>query len=376
MRRIVIIVLSILLGTILLPGKVSAEGTKEAKAILLRPHNSEIVMDQKNSTDRYSVAGLCKIPALLTLCRAFDEGLIPLDTEMEVSQKASKVPGPTAFLEAGEQVRAGELIKAAVMISAGDAIWTLMENAFGSEEIFLQNIGIVLKDAGVDLTLETCLGTGTLFSCDDLYRLGELAIESKTFLQYAGLYMDSLSHQKGSTTELVNANRMIRSYGGCIGLLTGSSREDGYCGVFAAKRNEMTYLCCIIGSPTSEARFAEATQLLDNAFANYKLETPASAGKTLYPEWPVLYGDRKTVDLVPHDNVVLLRSKADGALEQSDDLPEALLAPLDPDAAVGNVTFTDAAGNTLAVVALYPSEIVRSNGYPDVIRRLIASYLE
>lgn len=371
MRKILSVLLSFVF--VLLPLSAKAEG-KSAKAYLLMPLHSGTTLEEKNSDEAYSVAGLCKLPAILTLCRAFDNGLIDEAASMQVSQKASKVSGPTAFLNPGESVPAGELIKAAVMISAGDAIWTLMENAFGSEEVFLQNIGVVLEEAGVSLSLSSCLGTGTRFTCRDLLRLAEIATESKTFLRWCSVYMDSLPHQKGSATELVNANRMIRSYNGCFGLMTGSSRDDGYCGVFAARRNNMTYLCCVIGSDTSEQRFAEATRLFDYAFANYRLETPAVKGEPLLKEQEVLYGDAKTVDLLPHETVSLLLKKQDREVTPAFDLPEPLTAPLDPDTPVGSVTFTDASGNLLAVVELYPSALVQSNGYRDVLRRILAAY--
>ena len=337
----------VLCAALLLPRFAAAE-SKTAKAELLMPAGSAAVLSEQNASDPLPVAGLTKLPAILTLCRAFDTGLIAPDTEMEVSKKASKVSGPTAFLEAGERVRAEELIKAAVMISAGDAITALMENAFGSEEVFLNNIGVILKEAGVDVAMENSLGTGTLFSCEDLIKLGNAALSSKTYLDYSGRYMDELPHAGRSDTELANANRMVRSYSGCFGLLTGSSKTDGYCGLFAAKRNDMTYLCAVIGSPTSEARFSEATKLFDNAFANYRLETPATANEPLLTDVPVLYGDQKSVNLVPLETTVYLMNKADGGIVTQFEVPETLLAPLDPAVSVGTATFYDAGGNCSA----------------------------
>ena len=372
MRRFWMVVLCAAL--LMLPLHGLAESSDQ-KAYLLMPAGSGAVLRQERAEERFSVAGLCKLPAILTLCRAFDQGLIASDAVVDVSKRASKVSGPSAFLEAGERIAAGELIKAAVMISAGDAITALGETAFGSEEVFLQNIGVILGEAGIDQIPPSSLGTGMQFSCEELLRLGNAALGSETYRRYCGLYMDSVTHSRGSTTELVTGNRMVRSYSGCFGLLTGSSREDGYCGVFAAERNGMTYLCAVIGSPTSDARFARAGQLFDDAFANYRLDVPATQGEPLLEDYPVLYGDRKAVTLVPEDTVVLLRSKTDGAIDASYDLPDALLAPLDPKVPVGSVSFTDESGVTLAVTQLYPTETVLSNGYRDVLCRLLAQYL-
>ena len=141
---------------------------------------AESLLDKKG-TEAKAVAGLRKLPAVLTLCRAFDSGLISESTGMQVSPRAAAVPGPTAFLESGERIEAGELLKAAVMISAGDAIVTLGENAFGSESVFLNNIMVTLKELGVDRVLPDCLGTGVAFSAQDLCILGAAAVRSEHF---------------------------------------------------------------------------------------------------------------------------------------------------------------------------------------------------
>ena len=91
------------------------------------PMVAAVLMDVGSDTILYSsfgdapfdVAGLVKLPAILTLAEAFDEGVIAAASEMRVSARAAKISGPTAFLSDGETICAGELMKAAVMISAG-----------------------------------------------------------------------------------------------------------------------------------------------------------------------------------------------------------------------------------------------------------------
>ena len=158
MRRFVSLLLTVFI--LLLPVGTWGEGEPvEVSAsawCLTLPGRAEPLLDKKG-TEPMSVAGLRKLPAVLTLCRAFDSGLIAESTGMQVSPHAASISGPTAFLESGERIEAGELLKAAVMISAGDAIVTLGENAFGSESVFLNNIQVTLKELGIDRTLTDCL---------------------------------------------------------------------------------------------------------------------------------------------------------------------------------------------------------------------------
>ena len=337
------------------------------------PGRMEPLLDNKGS-EAMPVAGLRKLPAVLTLCRAFDSGLILESTGMQVSPHAASISGPTAFLESGERIEAGELLKAAVMISAGDAIVTLGENAFGSESVFLNNIQVTLKELGIDRTLTDCLGTGTAFSALDLCALGAAAAKSKSFCRWSGQYMEHIIHSGGRETELVNANRMIRSYSGCFGLMTGSQKEEGYSGVFAVKRQDVVYVAAVIGAKSSENRFAAAGALFDYAFATFQPVRLAGAGEVVVPDWPVLSGDRDVVDLVAHEDASLLLNKQAGKVERRLDVAEPLTAPLYADVTVGSAVFT-LGGEEVFSIPLYPAEDVASHSLVDLMRRVAGWYL-
>ncbi len=337
------------------------------------PGREEPLLDKKGG-EAMAVAGLRKLPAVLTLCRAFDKGLISESVGMQVSPHAASIPGPTAFLESGERIDAGSLLMAAVMISAGDAIVTLGENAFGSESVFLNNIQVTLKELGVERTLTDCLGSGTAFSARDLCAMGTAAVKSEHFCRWSGQYREHIVHAGGRETELVNANRMIRSYSGCFGLMTGSQKEEGYTGVFAVKRQEVVYVAAIIGAKSSEERFAAAGALFDYAFATFQPVRLTGAQEVVAPDWPVLYGDRDAVDLVAHEDASLLLAKQAGKVERRLDVPDPLTAPLFTEDPVGNAVFT-LGGEEVYTVALYPAADVVSHSLLDLLRRIGADYL-
>ena len=374
MRRFVSLVLTVFV--LLLPVGTWGEEPVSADApawCLMLPGREEPLLDKKG-TEPMAVAGLRKLPAVLTLCRAFDSGLIQESAGMQVSPRAASIPGPTAFLESGERIEAGELLKAAVMISAGDAIVTLGENAFGSESVFLNNIMVTLKELGVDRPLSDCLGTGTTFSAQDLCVLGAAAAKSEHFCRWSGQYREHIIHAGARETELVNANRMIRSYSGCFGLMTGSQKEEGYSGVFAVKRQDVVYVAAVVGAKSSEARFAAAGSLFDYAFATFQPVRLTGAGEVVAPDWPVLYGDVPAVDLVAHEDASLLLSKQAGKVDRRMDVPDPLTAPLSAAEPVGSAVFS-LGGEEVCSVALYPAADVISHSLLDLLRRIGADYL-
>jgi len=324
----------------------------------------------------YEVAGLAKLPAILTLCQAFDEGMLHADTEMTVSARASDIGGPTAFLEEGERIRASELIKAAVMISAGDAIVALGENAYGSETMFLENIHVTLRLAGVEKQMTDACGTGMQFTAKELACLGAAAMRSETFQKYCTLYREVLLHADGRETELVNANRLVRSYSGCKGLITGSSGTSTYCGVFAAERSGTGFLAVVIGAASANDRFAAAETMLNYGFSNFVSQQLCRAETIVAEAVPVHEGAEKTVNLIAREDVrILLPKSAQQGLREEREIPEILNAPVDVSQPLGALHFLDASGKQLASVPLYADRAVEAFGWKDVFSAIAVRFL-
>ncbi len=349
-------------------------GTESLSAAVLMEQQTSTRLWASNADGDCAVAGLSKLPALLTLAQSMDEGAIDPLAGMSVSSHAASIPGPTAFLDGGETVAANELMKAAVMISAGDAIMTLGENAYGSESVFVENINITMRQLGLTKTVIDAVGSGLKLTAWELATLGKAAAESKTFTQYCTLYMDSITHADGRETELVNANRLINNYAGCSGLMTGSSADDGYCGVFYAKRNGTNLIAVVVGAADAGKRTVAATALLDFGFSGFRTETLVKAGTPVVEAVPVRNGDVKSVDLVPRETVTIVLQSASGKLKKVFEAPSYLEAPLDINMVVCEVAFTGEDGNTVAAVPLYPAKEVAAFGIGDILLRIMAIF--
>ena len=371
MRRILSVLTAVLMMVCFVP-QASAEPAAKAYCVVSAGANESI--SEYNADESTGVAGLSKLPAVLTLCRAVDRSLLPLDAEITVGKRASEIGGPSAYLKSGENIQAEPLLQASVMISAGDAICALLDHAFGSEDVSLQNINLTLKEIGVERQLSRALGTSESFTCRELAAMGIAACGSETFLKYCGVKYAVLHHADGRETELANANKLLSTLPGCIGLMTGSSKPDGYCGVFACKRGDSTLICTMTGAPNSKTRFEVAAKLFEEAFANYAVFDLASTDEPILERYPVENGDAETVDLYVKENVSLLLKKSDGEPEREWMLPDTLKAPLDPDLAAGSVRFTDRNGTVLYEIAVYPGRAVSATGFRDILKRILSAY--
>ena len=106
MRRFLCLFVACLCLLAVVPAVALAEGYDCKSCLVVGEGQQTPLLEQKGDVS-LPAAGLCKLPAVLTLCRAFDNEVIEENTLMSVSRRAAGIFGPTAFLEAGEQIAAG-----------------------------------------------------------------------------------------------------------------------------------------------------------------------------------------------------------------------------------------------------------------------------
>lgn len=348
---------------------------KDATGALLAEAGTQQVLMEESADTARSVAGLSKLPAILVLCEAVDQGKLDLKSDIAVSRNAASVPGPTAFIEGGEIVPAENLIKAACMICAGDAVVALGEALFGTETAFVDQINARLKELGIGATLANATGQGTELSPRQLGILGAALMQSPCFAARSKLTLESFTHADGRETELVNANRMLRSYAGCGGVTTGSSAADGYCGVFFVTRGDTQLVCVVLGCKNASSRFALASAMLDQAFATKKAQKLAKQGDVLAENVRVHGGKQRSVDLVAKDTVVLLLDKSAPALVTVEDIPDQLDAPLAATDVVGSISYRTPDGAEVGKVELVPAQDVEQAFLSEIIRDLLLSFI-
>lgn len=345
-----------------------------AKSAVIAELSSLTPVIAKETDTKLDVAGLARLPVLLYVCESIDAGKLALDATVTVSEAAAAVPGPTAFVEANERISAESLLKAAVMILAGDAIQALAEACAGTSGAALSSINARLSELCIEAECMSLSAEGIRLSANDLLKLGAALAESETFCAYSAVYMDEIVHEKGNRTELVNANRLIRNTTGCFGMATGSSTEAGYCGLFGVRRGETAYLCVVTGAPDSAMRFSIAQEMIEYCFVTYKATTLARAGEVLVEAMPIHGATVHSVDLVAGADAVLLLRQGE-TYERTLSLPETLDAPIHAGQAVGKAYFTGPDGNVVAEIDLLPQMDVPCATLWDHVRRVFVNWL-
>ena len=331
---------------------------------------SMTLLDGEAAEEKRDVAGLVKLPALLVICEAMDSGAFAPSDMLTVSERAAHATGPTAFLEAGESVSADGLMKAAVTITAADAIVTLAEHCMAESE-FVSRINKRLAELDIQANAQDITGGGLTFSCRELAAVGAQLIKSPTFCAYSTMYYEELIHADGRRTELASSNKLLRSLMGCSGVATGSSQSAGYCGVFSAKRGDSEYVVAVTGAKSSSARAEIAGKALELAFTAYRTVTGVKRGDTVVTV-PVKDGQAATVDLIASKDIVILLSQSENA-QAHITAPELLEAPVLAGSELGRVEYVDENGKVIAASPLIPGmEVVKAT----IFDRIKAVFLE
>lgn len=284
---------------------VTAE-TGQVKAAIVTEAQSGQRIFEKNAEERLNLGGLVRLPALLYALDCMDSGKLAADENIVVSPEAASVGGATAFLKAGETIKAGTAMKAAVMITAGDATFALAEACAGGQDAAVKAINELMQDAGVYAEISSIDGKGLMLSAEELAKLGARLAKSGTYKQYSALYLDEIQHENGTRTELVNQNKLIKSLDGCFAGSTGSSSEAQYCGVFMVKRKGAVFIAAVIGAADSKTRFSCASKTIEASAAAVSIKTPVKKGDKVVENVSVYGGIAKNVNLVAAEDVTLI----------------------------------------------------------------------
>lgn len=346
------------------------------QAAILVDLGTGAVLYEKNADEQRAIASITKVMTLLLTFQALEAGRVQLTDVVPVSEHAYGMGGSQIWLEPGEQLTLEEMLKAICISSANDAAVAVAEYIGGSEDAFVQQMNAEAARLGMTGThFENACGldeTGHLSTARDVAVMSrEMLLHHTEIADYCTIWTDTL---RGGETQLVNTNKLLRSYQGITGLKTGTTGGAGVCISASAERDGLGLVAVILGAPSSKDRFDAARTLLDYGFANYQsltAELPADAPKTL----PVARGAEETVELSYTAPGSFLAAKGDDAqLEVRLALPESVEAPVAAGQQLGTVTVLRG-GQTLAEYPVAAANDVAALSFGLCFRRLVEALL-
>ncbi len=373
-KRFVALLLAGVLALPLTAAAAPAGPEVTAPAAILMEASTGQVLYEKDADSSREPASVTKIMTLLLIMEAIESGQIGWDDMVPTSETAASMGGSQIWLEPGEQMSVRDMVKAICIVSANDAAFAMGEYISGSGEAFVARMNERAKELG-------CSGTnfanptglpaeGHVMTARDIALISRELIKHEEIREFSLTWMDSL---RDGANELVNTNKLIKTYDGITGLKTGSTDSALYCLSATAERDGMALIAVVLGAPTTKDRFQDATRLLDYGYANYQLLRPELPE---LPMLPVRRGVVPEVALTVKDGAfsVLAEKSGEQEIECQLSLAEAVTAPVEPGQTVGTVTYVRA-GETIGESPVVTAEGVDRAGFVEIFFEVLSGVM-
>ncbi len=369
LRRYLAVFLAVILCVPAFGVSALSEDEIGAPAAVLMDANSGKILFEKNPHEQRPCASITKVMTLTLVFEAIDSGKIHMDDMVTASAHAASMGGSDIWLEEGEQMTVDDMIKATAVASANDAAVALAEFVSGSEDDFVAAMNEKAKALGMNETVfKNCNGLdedGHITSAYDVALMSRELIKHKQIFDYTNIWIDTL---RNGETQIVNTNKLLKTYNGITGLKTGTTGQAGSCITATAENNGLSLIAVVLGADTGKGRFKDAAALLDYGFANYE-SRELKLTDELQPV-PVDGGMQGEVNLKCGGSTFLTTDKGSGeGIVQDLELPESLPAPIVKGDVVGKLRFT-IDGEEIASLDIIAAEDVEKKSFLSVLGAL------
>jgi D-alanyl-D-alanine carboxypeptidase (penicillin-binding protein 5/6) len=267
----------------------SGIGVSAVSAIMIEA-NTGTVLFSKNEKEHRQIASTTKIMTALLTIEAGEP-----DKEFEVDPTAIKVEGTSMGLREGDIVTRRALCYGMLLPSGNDAANAAAVNISGSKSQFAKLMNKRAEEIGMNDTnfvTPSGLDADGQYSCAyDLALLTREAMNNKDFAKICGLPKAKVAFGNPVNERwLVNSNKLLTSYDGCIGVKTGFTDSARRTLVSCAERDGVKLIAVTLNAPND---WSDHTKMLDYGFEKVKMcdFTYDSSRLVL----PVIGSDKETV---------------------------------------------------------------------------------
>lgn len=306
-----------------------------ARAHILMEASTGAVLAQRNPDTRLPMASTTKIMTALVVAET-----LPLSLQVVIPPEAVGVEGSSVYLIEGETLTVEELLYALLLESANDAAVALACAVSGSVEEFVERMNRRAADMGLSVThFRNPHG----LDADDHYTtarelalISRAALENETICTIVSTQKKIIRlHGDEGVRLLVNHNRLLRAYDGCIGLKTGYTEKTGRCLVSAAERDGVRLIAVTLGAPDD---WQDHEHLLDYGFSRCEAVGLVHPEAEHLPVW-VISGEREYTIVSPAESVRVVLPRERGRVRRVVELPRFAYAPLSEGETMGQLVY-------------------------------------
>ncbi len=320
--------------------------------VLSEATTGNVIMSENGSV-RMSQGSLCKLMTVLLTAEEIADGNISTDTVLTASANANTQKGAVIWLMQGEKITVDELLKAVIIGNANDACIVLAEHIGQTEQGFIDMMNARAFELGMRNTVyKSCTGNadidGQYSTAEDTTKLTCELLKHDFLRKYFTTWIENV---RDGQTELVNENKLVRTYEGITGMKAGRSEQSGYSLVLSAERNGASFISVVMGCEDKDERFGMAKSLMGTGFSSFKVTTPAFSDEFFRPV--SVHGGKQTAVMIRAEKLEeLVIPKSCSDLSTAVLIPDYINAPVKKGQLVGKVGFYN--GDSL----LYETDLV------------------
>ena len=213
-----------------------------------------------NPDEEVPVGSIVKLLTAYVVMQAGDPTKVVTVPPLQLVNGESQI-----YLRPGEQFTRDLLLRAMLIVSAGDAAETLAVDVGGTQAVFVDQMNAAARSLGMTHTVaanpEGLDAKGAHSSAADVAVLARTLMADETFRSTVARRSASLH---GATFPATNT--LLASYPGATGIKTGHTSAAGYCLAASATRNGRSMIVVVLGTNSIPARDLTAAALLNWGF--------------------------------------------------------------------------------------------------------------
>ena len=302
-------------------------------AVLIDARDGRVLYEKDADTPR-PMASTTKIMTAVVALESCDVNEI-----IEIADEAVGVEGSSIYLQKGERMTLLELLYALLLQSANDAAVAIAVGVGGSVGNFADMMNEKAMSLGLTSThFENPNGLdadGHVTTAHELALLTAYALKNPTFAEIVATYKRKISGPNGTVRLVVNHNKLLNMYDGCVGVKTGFTKKSGRCLVSAACRESLTLVSVTLSAPDD---WRDHTAMLNYGYENYCCEILCDEGGFI-EALPVVGGVQDSLLCANCDYIAATLLRDHGEITVDVQLPQMIYAPVSAGDIVGHVTY-------------------------------------
>lgn len=321
-----------------------------AQSAILVDADSGRVLYTHNADEERPIASTTKLMTALVAI----ESTTDLETAITIQREWTGIAGASMYLKVGEELTLRELLYGLLLSSGNDAAVAIAGGCAGSVDTFVNWMNQRAKDLGMERTHFSnpngLQDEGNYSTARDMTKLARAVLQHEELRNIISTKTITVAGRS-----LVNHNKLLWRYEGCIGMKTGYTDKAGRTLVSCAERDGQRLVAVTLFDRDD---WKDHAAMFDYGFAQYPSQMLARAGK-VFRQIPVVGSLSRFVSVETYCDVYYPLTTEERVKMQVI-IPEQVEAPVEQGDIAGQLIFS-VDGKQIGETYLVYSQTVTDN---------------